>query len=257
MNPDPTWLPQGTVYGSLLNFQREYALWAPQMAEPPYKAPPQAPVLYVKTANTFAAHGASIAVPGEVEVGAALGLVVSDFELNRLKTLSGQAQAAMNKEVFECVLLADLNLPHASYYRPPIRFRNRDGFLGCGPASVPLTLGEIAALKLDVRVNGQLVQTVELSTLVRDAATLLADVGEFMTLQAGDVLMLGTDCLPDGTRPRAKAGDRIEISAPGFAPLVNTLVEEAAAAPGRPQQGAAPSGGSEDAAARSVGASAL
>ena len=62
----------------------------------------------------------------------------------------------MNKEVFECVLLADLNLPHASYYRPPIRFRNRDGFLGCGPASVPLTLGEIAALKLDVRVNGQL-----------------------------------------------------------------------------------------------------
>ena len=44
----------------------------------------------------------------------------------------------------------------------------------------------------------------------------------------GDVLMLGTDCLPDGTRPRAKAGDRIEISAPDFAPLVNTLVEDAA-----------------------------
>ena len=61
-----------------------------------------------------------------------------------------------------------------------------------------------------------------------DAATLLRDVSEFTTLQAGDVLMLGTDCLPDGTRPRAKAGDRIEISAPDFAPLVNTLVEDAA-----------------------------
>ena len=64
--------------------------------------------------------------------------------------------------------------------------------------------------------------------MVRDAATLLRDVSEFMTLQAGDVLMLGTDCLPDGTRLRAKAGDRIEISAPDFAPLVNTLVEDAA-----------------------------
>ena len=65
MNPTLAWLPQGTVYGSLLNFRREYALWAPRMAEPPYKAPPSAPVLYVKTANTFAAHGAAIAVPGE------------------------------------------------------------------------------------------------------------------------------------------------------------------------------------------------
>jgi hypothetical protein len=36
------------------------------------------------------------------------------------------------------------------------------------------------------------------------------------TLQAGDVLMVGTDCLDDGSRPRAKAGDRVEISAPGF-----------------------------------------
>lgn len=125
-----------------------------------------------------------------------------------------------------CVLLADLSVPHPSYYRPPIKFRNRDGFLGCGPASVPLTLADIAALKLEVRVNGDAVQTVDLSTLVRDASTLPADVGEFMTLQPGDVLMLGTDCLPDGTRPRAKAGDRIEISAAGFATLKHTLVEE-------------------------------
>ena len=42
----------------------------------------------------------------------------------------------------------------------------------------------------------------------------------------GDVLMLGTDCLDDGSRPLAGAGDRIEIRAPGFAPLVHTLVKE-------------------------------
>lgn len=234
MNPTLAWLPQGTVYGSLLNFRREYALWAPRMAEPPYKAPPSAPVLYVKTANTFAAHGAAIAVPGEVEVGTTLGLVKAGSRRFRPSTQTVQGQDAIESEasalsaIAGVVLLNDLSLPHASYYRPPIKFRNRDGFLGCGPACVPLSaVGELGALQLSVRINGELRQTVDLSTLVRDAATLLADVEAFMTLQPGDVLMLGTDCLDDGTRPRAQAGDRIEISAPGFAPLVNTLVGEA------------------------------
>jgi 5-oxopent-3-ene-1,2,5-tricarboxylate decarboxylase/2-hydroxyhepta-2,4-diene-1,7-dioate isomerase len=55
---------------------------------------------------------------------------------------------------------------------------------------------------------------------MRNLPTLLADVGEFMTLQPGDVLMVGTDCLSDGTRPRARADDRVEISALGFASVL-------------------------------------
>ena len=226
------WLPQGTVYGALLNFRREWDLWAPQMAQAPYKAAPQAPVLYIKTANTFAPCGAAIAVPDEVDVGVTLGLVIGGFEEKLPPALAESAQAATKKEagglhrIAGCVLLNDLSLPHASYYRPPIKFRNSDGFLGCGRALQ--TLPSLDSLVPEVRINGESVQRVELSTLVRDAATLLRDVSEFMTLQAGDVLMLGTDCLPDGTRPRAKAGDRIEIRAPGFAPLVHTLIEERA-----------------------------
>jgi hypothetical protein len=34
--------------------------------------------------------------------------------------------------------------------------------------------------------------------------------------------------LPDGKRPRAKAGDVVEISAPGFESLVNQFVGAAA-----------------------------
>jgi 5-oxopent-3-ene-1,2,5-tricarboxylate decarboxylase/2-hydroxyhepta-2,4-diene-1,7-dioate isomerase len=79
-----------------------------------------------------------------------------------------------------CVL-DDLSLPHASYYRPAIRYRNRDGFLVCAPSVTPLREVAVKALKIEVRVNGARVQTVDLSTLVRDAATLLADVGAFMT----------------------------------------------------------------------------
>ena len=79
----PPYRPEGTVYGTLLNFRREQALWAGRMAEPPYNAPPKAPVLYVKTANTFSLSGAAIPLAPDVEavsVGVSLGLVMGNFE---------------------------------------------------------------------------------------------------------------------------------------------------------------------------------
>jgi 5-oxopent-3-ene-1,2,5-tricarboxylate decarboxylase/2-hydroxyhepta-2,4-diene-1,7-dioate isomerase len=215
MNTTP-YLPTGTVYGTLLNFQREHALWAPRMSELPYKAPPQAPVLYIKTANTFTPSGHAIALPRgvvEVDVSASLGLVAG----------AGGAVAG-------CVLFNDVAVPHASYYRPPVKFRCVDGFLGVGRALRPWQavggFDGLAGLHLELRVHGVLKQTVALADLVRDAATLWADVNAFQTLQAGDVLMLGTDCLPDGSRPRARVGDAVEITASGFQPLVNHFVQE-------------------------------
>ena len=265
MNPSAaTFLPDGAVYGTLLNFRHEQALWAARATEPPYKAPPQAPVLFIKTANTFSTQGADISLPADVpavEVGASVGLVIANFESFLAHPGVNRSHSAINFEVpaglprvVGCVLLNDLSVPHASYYRPPVKFKCLDGFLGIGPRCVPLAeAGDVNALKLEVRINGELRQTVDFSGLVRNAATLLADVHAFMTLLPGDILMLGTDCLADGTRPHARVGDRIEISAPGFEPLVNTIVEESSA-DGPPLGARAPSGGSEVTAVPSVGA---
>ena len=44
----------GTVYGVLLNFQAERDALGERMSLPPYQAPPRAPVLYIKPANTCA-----------------------------------------------------------------------------------------------------------------------------------------------------------------------------------------------------------
>ena len=208
------WMPEGTVYGALLNFRREHALWAPRMSEAPYKAPPQAPVLYIKTANTFTAAGHSVALPAgqPVAVAATLGLVMGD---------TGVAGA---------VLFNDVAIVHESYYRPPVKFQCVDGFLGVGPECVPLQrlggLDGLAGLQLELRINGVHRQTTVMAELVRDAATLLADVNEFMTLRPGDVLMLGSDCLPDGTRALVHAGDTVEISATGFKPAVHSFHAE-------------------------------
>jgi 5-oxopent-3-ene-1,2,5-tricarboxylate decarboxylase/2-hydroxyhepta-2,4-diene-1,7-dioate isomerase len=93
---------------------------------------------------------------------------------------------------------------------------------------VPWTHLNLASLSITVQLNGQRVQTVRLSELVRPVERLLADVGEFMSLRAGDVLMLGTDVLANGQRPRARAGDTVCLSIPGFAPWVQTVQKEAA-----------------------------
>jgi 5-oxopent-3-ene-1,2,5-tricarboxylate decarboxylase/2-hydroxyhepta-2,4-diene-1,7-dioate isomerase len=126
-------------------------------------------------------------------------------------------------QVEGAVLVNDWSVPHASYYRPPVKFRCRDGFLALPDQVTAGQASDWSALQIEVRRNGTLVQTVDLRDLMRDVPTLLADVGEFMTLQPGDVLMVGSDCLADGTRPRAKADDRVEISAPGFASVITTV----------------------------------
>jgi 5-oxopent-3-ene-1,2,5-tricarboxylate decarboxylase/2-hydroxyhepta-2,4-diene-1,7-dioate isomerase len=206
------YLPGGTVYGTLLNFRAELQALAPQMAQPPYKAPPKAPVLYVKTANTWSPHGSAITLPAsvpEVEIGASIGMVIG---------------AEGDVEGF--VLMNDLSIPHTSFFRPPVKFKCVDGFLGIGPSLRDAQdVADPANFRLEVRINGALKQSADFSQLVRPAQQLLADVGEFMTLAHGDVLLLGCDA----GRPLARAGDRVEISSPGFETLANTLVQEAAA----------------------------
>ena len=199
----------GTVYGTLMNFRGEWDALGDKMHAPPYKAPPQAPVLYIKPANTFSANGATIALPAhvtEVEVGATVGMVM---------------QSAT--EVAGYVLMNDLSIPHESFFRPPVKFKCLDGFLGVGDrVRARNEAGDPAIFVLQVRINDVLKQTVRFADLVRPAQQLLADVSEFMTLAAGDVLMLGCDA----GRPRARAGDRIEISMPALGRLTNVLVAE-------------------------------
>jgi 5-oxopent-3-ene-1,2,5-tricarboxylate decarboxylase / 2-hydroxyhepta-2,4-diene-1,7-dioate isomerase len=220
--------PSGTVYGTLLNFCREREVYLPQMSQAPYKAPPSAPVLYVKTANTFSANGSAVPVPAkvpQVEVGATICMIFGPVG----HTNNGH-KAIQN--IASWVLMNDLSISHSSYFRPPVKFKCLDGFLGVGSECVPAaSLGDPAGVTLEVRINSELKQTLDFSTLVRDAASLSRDVASFMTLREGDVLMLGLDCLPGGGRPLARVGDRIDISSPShpaFGILTNTLVGESA-----------------------------
>ena len=85
----------------------------------PYKAPPKAPILYIKPRNTWAKSGDSVVVPSDVpelEMGATLGLVIG-------RTASKVSVADAMDHVAGYVVVNDISVPHDSFYRPSMRFK--------------------------------------------------------------------------------------------------------------------------------------
>src|SRR4051794_38245427 len=69
----------GTVYGVLLNHAPALHALGASVNEAPYKAPPKAPVLYLKPRNTLAGPGSTCELPAGVDalqMGVNLGVVI-------------------------------------------------------------------------------------------------------------------------------------------------------------------------------------
>jgi len=234
--PSSTWLDQahaeslardgalgaalsGTIYGVVLNTETQQASLGPALSQAPYKAPPQAPVLYIKTANTLNRHGGTVFVPDGInalEVNAALTVVIG-----RTACRTPESQAL--EHVLGYTIALDVCEPHTSYYRPAIRQRCRDGFLPVGPWTVPA--GDFAApdaAEIVVEVNGAERSRWSTSELVRSIPRLIADISDFMTLQEGDALLVGLAPRP----ATARVGDRVSAQVEGLGRLDVTLAGE-------------------------------
>ena len=200
----------GAVYGVVLNDRASLDAWGDQLNTAPYKAPPQAPVLYIKPRNTLVASGAVVRRPNGadvVRIGGALGVV---FGAPACRVAAGDA--------LECVRgfapVADLSLPVQSLHRPPIRETCFDGACPIGVEVPKARLPDPGAVTIVVRINDAEVQRVSLEGLLRPLARLIADVSDFMTLYPGDVLLVGSA----HDAPLARAGDAfsVEITGVGF-----------------------------------------
>ncbi|KVG09675.1 2-hydroxyhepta-2,4-diene-1,7-dioate isomerase [Burkholderia vietnamiensis] len=211
----------GTVYGALLNQRSALDALGDAVHAPPYGRPPQAPVLYIKPANTHACDGAAVVVPAGVEaleIGASVAVVFS-----RRATRVPAAHAFDYLHGF--TLASDVSIPHPDYYRPAVRFKCRDGFCPLGRDIVPAhALADADAIALSVRIDGVTAAAASTATLIRPVRELIADVTAFMSFDAGDVLLLGVA----GGAPRARAGSAIEIAAAGLGTLRHTLIAEPA-----------------------------
>jgi 5-oxopent-3-ene-1,2,5-tricarboxylate decarboxylase/2-hydroxyhepta-2,4-diene-1,7-dioate isomerase len=207
----------GTIYGVALNDREQPIGLAATFESPPYGKPPQRPVLYIKPRNCVAGDGCKIPLPpdlGQVEIAATLGLLIGR-DARRI-----MPQAALDHVAGVCLAL-DIAEPDDSYYRPPVRQRCRDNFLPLGG----LADFDPSLFDSDIKtfVNNAAVHVWSPRRLLRNAASLIADISAFMTLSAGDLLLLG---IPHDA-PRARPGDRVTARAerlPGLSVELNAEI---------------------------------
>lgn len=209
----------GVVVGALLNDPAQLRALGDAVNQPPHKAAPRAPVLEVKPRHTLAGDDAAVVVPADaaaLEVGASLGIVLG-------RTACRVAPADAMACVAGYLIAADYSLPLAAHYRPSVRLKARDGFCPIGPHVVPAAQArDPDALAVEVRIAGALVHRHSTAGRVRGVAALIADVSAFMTLQPGDVLLLGR---AQGV-PLAHPGQSVEITIDGLGMLRSRLVAE-------------------------------
>lgn len=213
----------GTLFGIALNYQGLLQQRLPEFNAAPYQKPPTKPVLFIKTPNTRNLHEGAVEFPeGErLQPGPALGVVIGTLA-------SRVSQADALNHVAGYTIVNEFSLPEASYYRPAVKAKCRDGFCALGPALVPASdIADPQALTLTLRVNGEVVQENSTANQVRSVAQLIAELSEFMTLYPGDVLITGT---PEG-RVDVQPGDRVDVDITGLGRLTNTIVAAPEARP--------------------------
>ncbi|HKT16032.1 MAG TPA: fumarylacetoacetate hydrolase family protein [Allosphingosinicella sp.] len=199
----------GHIYGVVLNDKEERARLEPQFAEKPYAAPPKAPVVFMKPRGALSTH--------QVSVGAGKQLVASPT----VALLFGRdATSVAPADVPGCIaamaLAVDFSLPQANYYRPSVSERSGDETLLLGSFVAPRLPDRIATF-----IDGREAHGWSLDRLVRPVDELVSELSAFLTLRAGDILMVG---LP-GDAPSVEAGQSIRVEATGLSAIEGSIRE--------------------------------
>jgi 2-keto-4-pentenoate hydratase/2-oxohepta-3-ene-1,7-dioic acid hydratase in catechol pathway len=152
---------------------------------------PDYPAIFLRTATSLVAHRADLVRPlvseqfdYEVELAVIIGETV------RNATAAAALPAVAGYSVFNDASVRDYQLRTGQWTIG----KNFDGTGGFGPHLV--TDDEVppgaAGLRITSRLNGQVVQDANTSSMIFDVATTIAIVSECMTLEPGDVILMGT-----------------------------------------------------------------
>ena len=210
------------IYAAALNFAATRTVLESSFLAEPYKAPPKAPVLYIKPPHCRTGSGDGVACPAGVprlQAGGTLAVEIGR-EARRVPVAQALGYVAGYR------VANDISIPEASYFRPAIAQQCRDGFCPVSDVLIPAHGGLAPdALTIEVFVNDVEACRVSTSTLVRGIAQLIADITEFMTLDPGDLLLVGVPPNP----PLVSVGDRVRVEIEGIGTLENGIVPEPSA----------------------------
>ncbi len=189
---------------------------------------PEHPVLFARFASSLTGHKAPIILPKvseqldwEAELAVVLSTGGKDIaEADALDHVAGYS-------VFNDASIRDYQLRTPQWTAG----KNFDDTGAFGPYLVTpdeLPAGA-AGLKIECRLNGEVMQSSHTGNLIFSVARTIHLLSSFMTLQAGDVLVMGT---PGGVgvarSPQVwmKAGDVCEVEIEGVGLLVNPIVAQ-------------------------------
>lgn len=198
-------------------------------AESPYKNVPDYPAFFPRFASSLVGHGEAIVRPVvseqldfEGEVAAIIGK--GGHRISRTEALDHVA----GYSIFNDASIRDYQFKSPQWTVG----KNFDGTGAFGPEFV--TADELpkgaAGLRLETRLNGQVVQSADTHDLVFSVADLVFFASEVLTLEPGDVIVTGT---PSGVgfarKPPLfmKGGDVCEVEVEGLGILRNPIKDEA------------------------------
>jgi len=94
--------------------------------------------------------------------------------------------------------------------------KSLDGFCPMGPAILTSdAMPHLSSLRVETRVNGELRQNGKVSDMIYDVATIISQLSQCLTLEAGDIIASGTPAgVGMGFSPPKylRAGDRVSIT---------------------------------------------
>jgi 2-keto-4-pentenoate hydratase/2-oxohepta-3-ene-1,7-dioic acid hydratase in catechol pathway len=188
---------------------------------------PPAPILFPKWPNSLIGDGQPIVLPPETSRGdyeAELAVVIG--RRTRRVSEAEALGAVAGYMPFNDVSARDLQLEVSQWTAG----KAIDSFAPCGPELVLADeVGDVGALEVKARLNGETVQSASTELMIFSVATLIAYISSLMTLEPGDVIATGTPAGVGFTRepPIAlAAGDVVEVEIPGVGLLTNPVVAE-------------------------------
>lgn len=190
---------------------------------------PERQVWFNKLPNTVIGPGEAIPVP---RVSAQV-----DYEAELVVVIGARCRHVAPGRVHEVVFGAtcgnDVSVRDWQRATPQwLLGKSFDGHAPMGPALVTReALGDLQALDIACRVNGETRQSSNTREMVFSIADQIALVSQVMTLEPGDVIFTGT---PAGVAaghanpPWLKPGDRVTVEIAGIGVLENPVVAEVA-----------------------------
>jgi acylpyruvate hydrolase len=184
---------------------------------------PKAPMWVAKFANSLRGSGEAIVLPAAhpeyVDYEAELALVIGReaHEVSEQDALAHIAGAMP----FNDVSARDLQIQNPLWTSG----KAIDSFAPCGPALVTLDeAGDLGALTLRTRIDGETVQEGSTANLIFGPAELVAWLSRTITLRPGDIIATGTPAGVGAAQGRfLKDGETVAVEIDGLGSLINPV----------------------------------